>query len=90
MLADVPLAFTLDLDARAVDEQVQRAFRPPVGNIDIQRLLTAKQVAKIWYRPVEVNQLQQAFDEPSRRRSAMPNRTFIVRNVWMAVSLSVC
>ena len=40
MLARVPLA--LDLDARAVDEQVQRAFRPSVGDVDSQRLLTAR------------------------------------------------
>ena len=66
MLAGVPLAFALDLDARAVDEQVQRAFRPPVGDVDSQRLLTARQGVKIWHRPVEADQLQQAFDEPGR------------------------
>ena len=66
MLAGVPLAFALDLDARAVDEQVQRAFRPPEGDVDSQRLLTARQGAKIWHRPVEADQLQQAFDEPGR------------------------
>ena len=31
MLAGVPLALALDLDARAVDEQVQRALRPTVS-----------------------------------------------------------
>ena len=42
MLAGVPLAFALDLDARAVDEQVQRALRPSVGDVDGQGLLTAR------------------------------------------------
>ena len=34
MLAGVPLAFALDLDARAFDEQMQRALRPTVGDVD--------------------------------------------------------
>ncbi len=39
MLAGVPLPFALDLDAGAVDQQVQRAVRAAVGDIDLQRLL---------------------------------------------------
>ena len=66
MLAGVPLAFALDLDARAVDEQVQRATRPTVGDVDGQGLLTAGQRAEVGYRPVEANQPQQALDEPGR------------------------
>ena len=47
MLAGVPLAFALDLDARAVDEQVQRALRPTVGDVDGQGLLAAGQRAEV-------------------------------------------
>lgn len=39
MLAGVPLAFTLDLDPGAVDQQVQRAVRTAVGNVHLQGLL---------------------------------------------------
>lgn len=55
MLAGVPLAFALDLDARAVDEQVQRALRPTVGDVDGQGLLAAGQRAEVGDRPVEAN-----------------------------------
>lgn len=37
MLAGVPLAFALDLDASAVDQQVQRTVRTAVGDVDLQR-----------------------------------------------------
>lgn len=39
MLAGVPLAFALDLDPGAVDQQVQRAVRTAVGDVDLQGLL---------------------------------------------------
>jgi hypothetical protein len=39
MLAGVPLAFALDLDAGAVDQQVQRAVRSAIGDVDLQGLL---------------------------------------------------
>jgi hypothetical protein len=41
MLAGVPLTFAPDLDPGAVDQQVQRALQPPVGDVDLQALLTA-------------------------------------------------
>ena len=66
MLAGVPFAFALDLDAGAVDQQVQRAFRSTVWNVDSQGLLAARQRAEVGHRPVEANQSQQTFDEPGR------------------------
>lgn len=36
MLASVPLAFALRLDAGAVDPKVQRSLRAPVGNTQSQ------------------------------------------------------
>lgn len=55
VLKGVPLALALHLDNRAVDEQVQRAFRSPVEDVEGQHLLTARQGAKIWHRPVEAH-----------------------------------
>ena len=37
--------------------------------------------------PVQADQAKQALDEPGLFRSALPNRTFIVRQVWTAASL---
>jgi hypothetical protein len=71
MLAGVPLAFALDLDARAVDERVQRVLRPPVGDVDGQGLLAAGQRAEVRHRPVEANQPQQALVKTGR----LPIRT---------------
>ena len=66
MLAGVPLAFTFDLDPGAVDQQVQRALRPTVGDVDGQGLLTTGQRAEVRHRPIEANKPQQALDEPGR------------------------
>jgi hypothetical protein len=42
----IPFAFTLDIDRRAVDQQVQRTLRPPMRDIHGQCLLaTAERVA---------------------------------------------
>ena len=42
MLARVPLAFTLDLDAGAVDQEVQRAVRATIRDVHGQRLLATR------------------------------------------------
>ena len=42
-----PLAFTLDLDPGAVDQQVQRAFSAAVGDIHLQDLLPSRQRAEL-------------------------------------------
>lgn len=49
-----------------VDQQMQRAFRSTVGDVDGQGLLAPGQGAEVGHRPVEANQPQQALDEPSR------------------------
>lgn len=66
MFAGVPLAFTLDLDPGAVDQQVQRTVRSAIGDIHIQGLLASRQRAEVWHRPVEADQPQQALDEAGR------------------------
>jgi hypothetical protein len=61
-----PLTFSLDLDARAVDQQVQRAVRAAVGDIDLQGLLAPRQRAEVGHRPVQSDQAKEAFDAPDR------------------------
>jgi hypothetical protein len=46
MLAGVPLAFALDLDPGAVDQQVQRPLGAAIGDVDGQGLLAADSVLK--------------------------------------------
>jgi hypothetical protein len=52
MLAGIPLAFALDLDACAVDQQVQRTACSTVGNVYLQGLLATAQGAEVRHRPV--------------------------------------
>ena len=100
MLVGVPLPFALHLDARAVDQQVQRTVRAAVGDVNLQCLLAARQRAEGQGQPSQADQAQQALDEPASPssrgqwrshgsiwRSAISNSTFIVRLVWMAASL---
>ena len=63
MLASVQLAFTLHLDAGAVGQLVQRALRAAVGDVDLQGILAAARCADVRHRPVQVDQVQQTFDE---------------------------
>jgi hypothetical protein len=64
MLAGVPFAFALDLDAGAVDRQARRTLGAEMRDIDGQRRLPARQGADVGHHPVEANQSQSAFDEP--------------------------
>ena len=63
MFAGVPFAFALNLNASAVDQQVQRTLGAAIRDIDSQCLLAARHGAEVGRRPVEANQSQQAFDE---------------------------
>jgi len=63
MLVGVPLAFALDLDARAIDQQLQGALRAPIRDVHCECLLTARQCAEVGHRPVNTDQPQQALDE---------------------------
>ncbi len=72
MLAGVPLAFALDLDPGAVDQQVQRAPGAAIRDVHGQGLLAARQRAEVGYRPVEADQAQQALDEPASPWSLGP------------------
>ena len=74
VLARMPLAFTAGLDARAVDEQVQRPTRAPVGELHGQRLLTSAERREAQHRPVETRKLQKARNE-TRRLFGVVGRT---------------
>jgi hypothetical protein len=68
-------------------KQVQRALRAAVGDVDLQGLLAADRVLKsgtAQSRPISRSRLS---TNPVVCRSAMPNSTFIVRQVWIAASL---
>jgi hypothetical protein len=56
VLASVPLAFTLDLDARAINQKVQGSVGTAVWDVYGKGLLTAGQRAEVGYLPVETNQ----------------------------------
>ena len=66
MIAGVPLAFALDLDAGTVDQQMQRTIRSTVGGVHLQGFLPPRQRAEVRHRPVEADQLHLALDEPGR------------------------
>jgi len=61
-----PLAFAFDLDPCAVDQEMQRALRPPMRDVHGQRLLATAQCAEVRHRPLQPNQPEQALDEPRR------------------------
>ena len=63
MLAGVPLAFTLSLDAGAVDEEVQWAGATAIGQAHVQSSLAPTQGAEIWYGSVQASQPQETFHE---------------------------
>jgi len=42
------------------------SFGPAVGDVDLQALLTAAEGAEVRHRPVQVDQVQQTLDDPSR------------------------
>ena len=87
VLAGVSLPFSLDLDAGAVDQEMQPAGGSAIRDVDLQGLLTAAEGAEVWHRPVEVDQMQQALYKPRGLPEPNPNSTFIVRQVWIAASL---
>ena len=61
-----PLAFALDLDASAVNQQVQRTLRGPMRDVHGQRLLATTERAEVRHLPVQADQEKEALDEPCR------------------------
>ena len=63
MLAGVPLIFTLDLDAGAVDEEVQRAGSSTIRQANVESSLTAAQDTEILNGPVQPDKPQKAYNK---------------------------
>jgi hypothetical protein len=101
MLAGVPFAFALDLDAGAVRcpaghcaamsrEGISRCsgpFDPRYGMLTAKVFWRRDSVLKsgtVQSRPTSRSRLS---TDPVVCRSAMPNKTFIERHVWIAASL---
>lgn len=76
VLARMPLAFTLHLEASAINQEVQRSLRPAIGNVHRKGLLAAAQRAEIGHRSVKTGQLQQARDEPRCSPKLHPKEDF--------------
>ena len=60
MLLAFAFAFTQELDARAIDQQVERLRAGAVLQRDLQSLLATTDGAEIWHGPVPPGQLEQA------------------------------
>ena len=76
VLSGVPLPFALDLDPGAVDQQMQRAVGTAVGDVYLQGLLAARQLAEVGHLPIKTDQTQQALDEPGRLAQRHPEQHF--------------
>ncbi len=61
MLARIPFAFPFDLDAGAIDQEVHRALRAAILDVDRKRPLTSGQSAEVRHDPVQSRQSQEAF-----------------------------
>ena len=76
VLRCVPFAFTLDLDAGAVDQQVQRTLRATIWNVYRKRPLTASDCAEVRHVPVKPRRPKQAFYKARRLTSGHPEQHF--------------
>jgi hypothetical protein len=61
-----PLAFPLDLDPGAVDQEMQRTLRRPMLDVHGKGLLATAERAEVRHIPVQADQGKQALDETRR------------------------
>ena len=62
-----PLAFPLDLDPGAVDQEMQRTLRRPMLDVHGKGLLATAERAEVRHIPVQADQGKQALDETRRQ-----------------------
>lgn len=86
MPAGVPFPFVPNIDPCAGDRQLQGAVRAAVVNVPLPCLPAPRQRAEAGHSPVKADQPTQALGEPVVWRSAPPDDTFIIGQVWMAAS----
>lgn len=66
VLAGVPFAFTLGLDADAIDQEVQRTRAAAIGDSYVQRPLATAQGAEVRHGPVHPDQPKKALHKACR------------------------
>ena len=66
MLSSLPLNIPSELDAGAVDQQVQRLFRCAIGDLHRDPRLQPAQSQIVRIRPIEPSELDQTFDQAER------------------------
>ena len=69
-------AFTQELDARAVHQQMQRLSAGTVAQLHLQALLAATDGAEIWHRSVQLGQLQQTLHHAKRLAQRLIKKAF--------------
>ena len=87
VIARIPRRFAHDLDPGAVDQKVQRPLFPRNGMLTFRvfwRLLRMLKVGTAQFRSISPSKVS---TNPVFCRSAIPDNTFMVRQVRMAASL---
>ena len=64
----------VDLDAGAIDKQVQRTLYAVIWNVDCKCPLASRQGAEIWHNPVQPCQPQEAFHKTCRLPKRQPKQ----------------
>ncbi len=72
----LPLAFAQELDAGAVNQQVQRRGAGPVGQLHAQAFLTPAHGAEVGHFPVQTRQAQQAFNRAQTLAQSQAEQAF--------------
>ncbi|AOX18531.1 hypothetical protein A0U89_14675 (plasmid) [Kozakia baliensis] len=87
MFTPVLFTFSLDLDPRAVDRKMKRSSRTAIWNIDCEGFLPAAERAEIRKDHASPARRKRLSTKPVVCRRVKPNRTFRVRQIWIAAAL---
>lgn len=82
---------TSRFNARAVDEQVQRASSNAIRQVHVQNTLTVRQCETDGHCPIQSDKPQQTSHEPVFVcRNDIPNNPFRAKELWIAASRNCC
>jgi hypothetical protein len=87
VLVGIPLACAVNLDACAVDQQVQQTLRPANGDVDLQGFMAMAQSAEVRHCLGLYDQPQEAFDKPCRLAQRQAEQHLDGQQVRMVASL---
>lgn len=76
VLFTLPFAFTQELDAGAVDQQIQCRCAGSVRQLNAQVFLAPAHGAEVWHPPVQARQAQQTFDQPQALTQGQSEQAF--------------